>query len=133
MALYQPSVVAGGDINPSRFITLDNSANSQVLESNSGDTKLLGITREGTKRQPEAGSSPLHAASGDPVAYLPYGDYGLLEIGSGGCTAGGFLKPDNDGKGVAATTGNYAGAITLETRNAGEKALVQVISPTVAP
>lgn len=120
---------AGGDINTARFVTISTAANQTVLESNSGDTKLFGISTEATKNAPQTGGSTLAAESADEVrVHLP-GDDCLLTIGSGGCTAGDFLKPDADGKGVTATTGNVAGAQALETASAGELCKVLVTPP----
>ena len=123
-------VKAGGDIYPARFTTISTVANNTVLESNSGDTKLFGITTEATKNAPQSGGSELAAESGDEVrVYEPGSPPCLLKIGSGGCTAGDFLKPDNDGKGVTATTGAVAGAQAIETASEGELALVRVTPP----
>ncbi len=122
--------IASTDIRPARFVTLATTANQTVAESNGGDTKMVGIATEALKA---AVGSTVAAESGDQVRIYGYGCNCLLEIGSGGCTAGDFLKPDADGKGVTATTGNYAGALALETASASEKAHVLVISPTYAP
>lgn len=123
-------VKAGGDINPARFTSISTAANNTVLESNSGDTKLFGISTEATKNAPQSGGSTLAAESGDEVRIYEPGKTCLLTIGSGGCTAGDFLKPDNDGKGVTATTGAVAGAQAMETASASELALVRVIPPS---
>jgi len=126
MAITIP-VRAGGDINPSRFVTVDTTARHTVVESNSGDTKILGISDEATKNAPQTGSSSLAAESGDQFRMHAYGSDPLLELGTGGCTAGDFLKPDNDGKGVTAGAADVAGAIALETGSAGEKVKVQIV------
>lgn len=120
-------VAAGGDINPSRFVTI--SGNNTVVESNAGDEAVVGITNESTKNAPQAGGSTLHAADNDQARIHPYGEDCLLEIGTGGCTAGNYLKPDADGKGVVAgTADDLAFAIAFETAAAGEKAKVLVTS-----
>jgi hypothetical protein len=123
-------VKAGGDINPARFVTWSTAANQTVLESNSGDTKLAGIVDESTKNAPQSGGSTLHAAADDQARVHFFGDDCLLEIGTGGCTAGDFLKPDNDGKGVTASGGDTAGAQAVETAADGAKARVLVLPPT---
>lgn len=122
-------LAAGGDINPSRFVTWSAAANQTVLESNSGDTKLVGITAEHTKNAPQTGGSTLHAEAGDQARVHFPGEDCLLLIGAGGCTAGDFLKPDADGKGVVAVTGAVAGAQATETAAAGELAHVLVTPP----
>ena len=58
------------------------------------------------------------------------GEICLLKIGAGGCTAGDSLAPDANGQGItvaSASTAKYFGAKALETANAGEFALVQVV------
>ena len=124
-------LIAGGDINPARFVTLSTAANFTVLESNSGDTKLYGISAEHTKNTPQTGSSALHAESGDQPWIFEAGAKCKLKIGSGGCTAGDFLKPDNSGQGVTAAAAATAGAQALETAVEGELAEVRVLHPTL--
>lgn len=126
-------VIAGGDIRPARFLTISTAANHTVLESNSGDTKLLGISDEHTRNAPQTGGSTNHAEAGDQVlVHLP-NDTCLLKIGSGGCTAGDFLKPDADGQGVTAGAAAVAGAQALETAAAGVLARVRVTPPLSIP
>ena len=73
VAVTTPSIVAAGDIRPSRFITISTAANHRALEFNAGDTKVLGVSQEGTKEAPQAGSSDLAAAAGDHFQYFPGG------------------------------------------------------------
>lgn len=127
-ALVTPSIEAAGNINPSRFITLSTTENHRAVESNSGDTKVIGISQEGTKEWPHTGASAYAATDGDSFHYYPYGAEALLKIGSGGVSAGDFVKPDNDGQGVTASSGT-ALAIALEAASAAEFARVIVISP----
>ncbi len=122
-------VQAGGNINPSRFVTIDVTDNHTVVESNSGDTKIFGISAEHTRDTPDSGGSAYHAIAGDQARIHVMGDDPLLELGVGGCTAGDFLKPDNDGKGVTAASGATAGALAMESGSAGEKVKVFVLPP----
>lgn len=124
-----PHLIAGGDINPARFVTLDTSANNTVVESNAADAKVFGITHDSTKLAPEDGASTLHAASGDPVHVHIMGEITMLQIDATGCTAGDFLKPDNDGKGDVAGSGDEVAALALETVAANEKCKVLVLPP----
>lgn len=120
-------VIAGGDIYPSRFVSMG-AADYTVIESNSGDLDVVGVTDESTKNAPQTGGSDLHASAGDRVRYHPYGEDPLLEL-AGSVTRGGYIKPDNDGKGVAATTTNdVAFAIAWESGSSGEKIKVKLIS-----
>lgn len=125
--------IAGGDINPARFVSLATTANQTVNESNGGDTTVIGISTEAAKAAPQTGASTLAAESGDQVRVHMMGENCLLVIGAGGCTAGDLLVPDADGKGVTATTGQYAFARALETASAAEKAHVLVLPPVYAP
>lgn len=118
-------VVAGGDINPARFVSYSASYNKTVVESNAGDAKLFGISTEATKNAPQTGGSTLAAENGDQVRIHGWGEDCLLKIGSGGVTRGDWVKPDNSGQGVTATTGNVAGAFALES--AAENELCHVL------
>jgi len=119
-------LVAGGDINPSRFVTIDTTARYTVVESNSGDTKILGISDESTKNAPQTGGSDLHAESGDHVRIFGYTEDPLLKLG-GTVTAGDFIKPDNAGKGVTAGAAAVAAAIALESGVDGDLIKVQIV------
>lgn len=118
---------AGGDINPCRFVTI--SGSDTVSESNAADQKILGISQEGTKDAPQSGSSALAAVSGDQLRVHTFGEVALLEMDANGCTYGDYLKPDNDGKGDVAASGDPVAAIALETVSGGEKAKVLVLPP----
>lgn len=122
-------VKAGGDINPARFVTLSNAANHTVVEANSADTKVIGVSAEFTKSV----DSTLHSSDGLSPTIFRRGTDPMLTIGSGGCTAGDFLKPDNDGKGVTAGSGDVAHAQAYESASENEKAKVEVISPFRLP
>lgn len=130
MAADAPAVIAGGDINPARFCTILTTANHTVVESNSGDAKLAGISDEFTRNAPQDSGSTLHAIATDHVTLRRPGEICKLKIGSGGCTAGDFLKPDNSGQGVTAATGAVAGALAWETAVEGDLADVEVLHPT---
>ena len=120
-------VQASGDINPARFCTI--SGAFTVAESNAAEAKLAGICAEHTRNTPDDNGSAFHAISGDHVTLHEPGKSCKLKIGTGGCTAGDFLKPDADGKGVTASTGDVAGAQAWETASADELAEVRVTPP----
>jgi len=126
-------VKATGDINPARFITIDTTANASVVESNAGDTIVLGIADEATKDTPDANGSSLAAESGDYFRYYGYGDETLLEMDAVGCTAGDYLIPDNSGMGNVAGAADVAFALALETAAANELVRVIVISAYQLP
>jgi len=120
-------VKAGGDINPSRFVTGNGSYT--VVEANAADQKIVGISQEGTKVAPQTGASTLAAEDGDQLRIFTAGDICLLEMDASGCTAWDYLKPDNDGKGDVASSGDPVAALALETVSGGEKAHVIVLPP----
>ncbi len=120
------TLVASGDINPSRFVTI--SGEHQVAESNTGDAPY-GVSSEATKLAPTGdGVSTLAAASGDPLHVYADGDECLLEAGEA-ITAGNWLKPDSQGRGIVIdnTASDPIGARALEDAGAaGEKIKVRV-------
>lgn len=123
-----PNVIAGGDIRPFRFVSWDTAEDHQVLESNSGDTKLAGICGGATDMAPldDLVSTNLHAADGEHVRLYSQGDVTLLQLG-GSVTAGDYLKPDNDGQGVTATLAtDPIGAQALQSGSSGDRIEVEV-------
>lgn len=134
-----PTMRAGGTIRRARFVKLDTSNNNTVLEADAND-RTIGISQEYGREAaiPSVTADPPEAAQDDDdlLVHLP-GDWALLEIGSGGCTAGGRLKSDADGKGVAilgtGTTIQQIGAVALETASEGELAKVLVVYTSERP
>lgn len=129
---------AGGNIRPSRFVTLE-TTDYTVTESDSGETPF-GISDAYGKDAPIPSISTEYVAeTGEPVPIIgPYekprfGEAALLVLGSGGATCADFLKPDNEGAGVTASSTDVAGAIALEDGAAGEAIRVRVIGPYVLP
>lgn len=105
------SVIATGDINPSRFVTLSGSLH--VAESNAGEVPV-GVSQPGTKLF----NSSLAAASGDVVGVFAEAQECWLLFG-GTVTAGDRLKSDADGKGVTAGATDPSGAVALESGSSG--------------
>ena len=119
------SLKAGGDIRPSRFISI--SGNYTVSESNAGSV-VFGVSHDSTKAAPADGlANANHAEADDTVSYYKLGDSCLLTAGAA-VAAGAFLKPDADGRGVTASTADdLAGAVALEAAGAaGELIRVQI-------
>lgn len=128
-----PNLVAGGDINPCRFVSLvaDGStpANRTVWQSTNGVASgtegdhVFGISGEGTRRF----DATLHAVAGEHVEVGGPGTYMLLELGTGGCTAGAMLKSNADGKGIAISADDdRVGGMALEAGAEGAKVMVFV-------
>lgn len=126
MAATTPSRVAGGDIYPSRFVKANTTYPNTVDQAGAGE-RVFGISQPGTRDAPIPGASTLAAASGQALAIYGDGEEGLLELGTGGATAGAQLKADADGKGIITVTANdLVGAVANESGAAGEKIKVTV-------
>lgn len=126
-----PQLKAGGDINPSCFVTMSTTVNGTVVESNAGDAKIIGIAQEGVKEAPQTGASTLAAESGDHVRIHFPGEVCLLKMDATGCTVGDFLKPDNSGNGDVAGNDDVSAAMALETAAGSEKVFVLVLEPAI--
>lgn len=125
-----PRLVAGGNINPCRFVKMSTTEDDTGLEADANEAPI-GISHDSGRYAPlnDLITTNYHAIDGDPITLYGDGDQCLLELG-GSVTRGGYLKSDADGKGVAvATTGTtiqQIGAVALESGSSGEKIRVQV-------
>lgn len=120
MPTQNPNYIAGGTLYPKRFVTLQTDADLTVEESNAGDMPV-GITGIGTRVAPipELGATAEHVQAGETPRVHGLGEEAWLVAGDT-VTAGAYVKPDNDGKGVAATTGDEYGARALSAASTGE-------------
>jgi hypothetical protein len=125
-------MMARGTISVSSFVKIDTSNNNSVLEAGA-NAKCFGISQTGGANAPipSVADDPVTAASdGQTLQVHAVGACTNLLIGTGGCTAGDYLKSDAAGSGVTVdgTEGlnENVGAIALETASAGELAQVQV-------
>lgn len=121
---------ASGTIYVSRFVKV--SGTNTIAQAGSGD-KVCGVSQQGGMNAPipSVTDSPVIAAtSGYDCNVFGPGEECQVEIGSGGCTAGDYLKAGTNG--VAVALGNsgkeFMGAQALETRNSGELCRVRVIT-----
>lgn len=130
------SWIAGGNIAPSRFVKASTTANQTALQAGSGDVPV-GISQKGTHNLPGTiGGVTIDdgyaAIAGMSVGVFDASDTAKgqfidLELG-GTVTAGDFLKPDTNGKGVTAgSDGDWYGAKTNRSGVAGQLIQVQVI------
>ena len=136
MAANAPNFIANGTVQPSRFVKLDTTAGKlfNVIQAAANtDNTIIGISQPGSYDPPgTTGAASDAARAGLPLEVYSVGDVCLLEIGAGGVTAGDYLTPDANGKGVTLTLTDGAnvrcyGAKALETASAGDKARVLVI------
>lgn len=122
-----PQLIAGGNILPASFVKVSTAADTTALQAGAGE-KTIGIVNKYPRTRPNIDSATAyHAIAGDDIELFGLGDICLLKIGTGGCTRGDYLKSDASGSGVTAGTGEFAGAIALQTRLVDEYALVQII------
>jgi hypothetical protein len=127
-----PAFMAGGNISPSRFVTISTSANNTVVQSAAATETIIGVSQESAKQPPipQVTGTQYAAESGDNLRVYTAGEANvLLELGTGGCTAGAKLTSDADGKAVAATGANMVGAIALTAGAAGELVRAYVTFP----
>jgi len=130
MARDNPQLIAGGNISPSRFVKWDLSGGGDFTVIQATDnTKIAGISMEGTREAPIPSVSTAYAAqSGESFKVYGDGEICLLELG-GTVVAGDDLSSDANGKGTAITGGTSTqeiGATALEGGASGELILVQV-------
>ena len=128
--------ISGGTIRPSRFVKISTAADQTFLEADANE-QTIGIAQDWQRDAPIDGADVDAAEAGDPLSVNPIGCTCLLQIGSGGVTAGDEIKSDADGKGVTrATTGTTVqnvGAIALETAVEDELARVFVYRTSIRP
>lgn len=117
-----PGQTASGDINPSRFVT--KSGAFTVAQATAGAV-AIGVSQEGSKAVPLPSASSLAASSGDPLAVYSDTEACLLEAGTGGWSAGAYLKSDSAGCGVTASSADaYYARAEQAAAAAGVKAVV---------
>lgn len=122
-----PGLIAGGDIEPSRFVKLSTTADHTGLQC-TANAEPIGISQVGSFDPPGlTGSATKAAAAGQPIQIFGEGEICLLQAGVSGFIAGDDLKSDADGKGIVAASTEKVGAKALETVSAGEYGRVQVL------
>lgn len=139
--LVNPAFRAGGTINTSRFVKIDTTAGKdfQAVQASAASSPLVGVSQDGSKRVPginalTAADVEIAAEAGDPIQIYGLGDVCLLDVSTAAnISAGAELTADSDGKAVAATAGQYVGAIALEnasksTSTIGNLVRVQVVN-----
>ncbi len=124
-----PAFIASGTIQPSTFVTIDPNNDLSVLQCGANG-QVIGIAQVGDNFPPGVGTGNQQAAvAGEQIQIFSVGDVCLLQTGTAsGLTRGAFVKSDFLGNGVAGTAdGSQVGAVALESCNAGEQCLVQVV------
>lgn len=122
-------LTSGAAINTARFVKGD-STDNRVVNADAASIPV-GISQEGSQDNPFVAGDVTQAttAAGQQLEVFPYGSEARLTAGSGGLTRFVPAKPDANGKGIAATTGDVAGFIPFESAAEGELCKGLVISP----
>lgn len=117
---------SGGNVAPSRFVTLSTTADNTVTQCGT-DGHVYGISQAGVRRTPYSSLDDGYAAiSGEDLEVFGVGEVCLLEV-SATVAAGDRLKSDTNGKGTPVTTtlDNY-GAIATVSAVSGQVIMVEV-------
>lgn len=118
MPTSSPNWVAGGNINPSRFVTPKGTTYAFTVEEADAGEQIVGISQEGARDAPISGASTLAAADTENIHIYGPGEVCMLQMGTT-CNAGAWLKSDADGKGTPVTANNDKyGAIALQDATA---------------
>ena len=134
MGYTELTLVARGNILPSRFVKLDASTECGCLQADD-NAEIIGVAQAGTNWPQITGwvDAQYAAQAGQQVQVAGLGSICLVEAGDT-IIPGQYLKSDSQGRAVPVATGetetriqNY-GAIALQKASAaGEKIRVQVI------
>jgi hypothetical protein len=117
------SFVANGNINPSRFVKIDTTADGKVLICAAASDPIIGISQKGVHNTPlTIGGQSLDdgyaaTAGQNLVVYIPP-DRTDIEVGAA-VTRGDRLISDGSGRGITTTVdGDFYGAIALASATA---------------
>lgn len=115
---FTPNFVASGDIYPFRFVEIATSAEFTGSQANAASDNVLGVTDGSLRLASPLISNQVHATTGDPITLQPT-NTPQIEAG-GNISIGSLLTSDANGKAVAATTGQTAYYIALQSAASGE-------------
>lgn len=108
----QATLIASGNILVSSFVKI--SGDNTCAQATAGTDKLFGISAEFSNTAPIAGADTTKAAAaGESLLVYQPGDICMLQAGTGGWNAGELLTATSAGLGIAASSGNYYGAVAL--------------------
>jgi len=133
--LSNATFVAGGTINPCRFVTMvpllysgttTPSADFTVWPATAGTSskgdRVIGVSQEGTGLW----STSTAAVAGDQLRVFGPGEVALVECG-GTVTAGAWVKSDANGKAVVASADeDFVGGIALQAGADGTKIQIYI-------
>lgn len=125
MANNSTSFVANAAIKVSRFVRRTVGSDHRAQQCVAGERPDIGISHEGSQDTALPGDATasidlVAAAAGTPVRI--YGQDETCEIYVGGTVGNGtYLRPDSDGKGIAAQPGEPYGAIANASATVNQK------------
>lgn len=129
--MASPANIASGTIVTSRFVTI---SGSNTVAQCGANGRIYGVSQEGGRVAPTpdvTADPPQAAVSGEQltVHHVP-GTIVMVEVGTGGVTAGGLVESDSNGKavtaGTTAATVREVGGIALATVAAGGKCPIEL-------
>lgn len=116
---------AGGNISPCRFVKV--SAANTVTQCSAGTDLPIGVSGEATYDK----DSSYHADTTSLTVQIMEAGRTCKITAGAAFSAGALLMADASGRGITATTTNYAGALALAAASAaGELVDVVVLGPT---
>lgn len=119
-------------IEPYRFVRYSG-AFSFTQADDETDPDIVGVSGGDAEDAPLTGAGTEHAATASPIQLHQPGQVCLLEAGDA-FSAGALLMTDSSGRGITATSGNYANARALQAATAaGQKVPVQVMQSHAIP
>ncbi len=117
---FIPNLIAGGDINPFRFVEISTSAAFTGTQANAASDNIVGVTDGSTYAFNVSLNAAVVNGVGTQISLQPTNTV-QVEAGAGGVTIGCYLTSDSAGKALKTTTsGQVAYYIALEAANAGE-------------
>jgi len=120
--------IAGGNINPSRFVMGEAGTAKTVLQA-TANAKIVGISQEGARQAPlnDLVTTNYAAIDGDSLKVYADSDTDVLVEAGGVITAFDSVRSDAVGRAVTAASGENVGAVALEAAAAaGELIKVQI-------
>jgi hypothetical protein len=128
MPLNNMTYVAGEDLAPARFVKRSTTEDNSVVYADDGAAVIVGITFNGTREAPiPSVTESLAAADGEPIRVHGPGDRCEVVLGDTITAANLNLTATTDGEAVAASSGDFVGAIAERAAASGEKVWCQVV------
>ncbi len=123
------SVIAGGNVSPKRIVLISG-VNSVTQSNATPGQQLFGVSTEQLRRPAgTAYDDGFAAISGEAILVYQVGDRCLCEMGTNSGSAGAQVKPDANGRGATATSGDYIVGTALESWTASNQQILLDVAP----